>query len=184
MTTDAPDYIEPVLGWRVWLVAEAGARPQLSSVVHPTFWPARRELVAECLHRPRERLRPWRRRPSEHAAPAESCTCGIYAACGHDGLAEYLDASVGGGRAAFPALHCVIGRVSLWGRVVECERGLRASHAYPACLYLPCRDARDRSIGFVDEIALALADYGVPVELIDAGPPAEVTAAVASCTAA
>src|SRR5204862_488512 len=46
----------------------------------------------------------------------------------------------------------ILGEVVLWGHVVETEAGWRASHAYPARLYVP--DA---------EIAAALAAYSVPV---------------------
>jgi hypothetical protein len=52
----------------------------------------------------------------------------------------------------------------LWGEVVECERGFRASHAYPLRLYLPVDcTAEDR-----DDVAHALGSYGVPVELLSA----------------
>jgi hypothetical protein len=65
----------------------------------------------------------------------------------------------------------VIGRVSLWGRVVECERGWRAACAYPARLYLPL--GRHGRLSFLsgpaadaERLALALRIYGVPVELV------------------
>jgi hypothetical protein len=63
----------------------------------------------------------------------------------------------------------VIGTVSLWGRVVECTRGWRGSHAYPNRIYVPATRApywlrAERA----EEVALALTDYDVPVELLDA----------------
>ncbi len=55
--------------------------------------------------------------------------------------------------------------------MVECERGWRASHAYPARLYLPL--GGDRHLSFLpgrgadaERLALALRAYGVPVELV------------------
>ena len=36
----------------------------------------------------------------------------------------------------------VLGRVSLWGDVVECAWGWRASFAYPAQIYVPDRVSR------------------------------------------
>jgi hypothetical protein len=53
-----------------------------------------------------------------------------------------------------PAVYAV-GRVSLWGRVVEHERGYRATRAYPFDLFLP---AQHRALA----IPLA-ARYGVEV---------------------
>jgi hypothetical protein len=55
----------------------------------------------------------------------------------------------------------VIGRVSLWGLVVECERGWRAQLAYPERLFVGC-GPRAR-----DDVHIRAADalernYGVP----------------------
>ena len=79
------------------------------------------------------------------------------------------------------SVHRVIGTVSLWGRVVECTRGWRGSRAYPKKIYVPPTRApfwlrAER----VEEIALALTDYDVPVELLDAesGDPKEFVAAL------
>ena len=56
----------------------------------------------------------------------------------------------------------VIGRVSLWGRVIEGDRGFRASHAYPSHLYVPGRSLNGASDVSPEEVALALTVYGVP----------------------
>ena len=60
-----------------------------------------------------------------------------------------------------PGCLFVIGTVSLWGDVLECERGWRAAFAYPSRLFVP--------LGFpgAAEQAVGLEDYGVPVELLD-----------------
>jgi hypothetical protein len=42
----APDYIEPIVGWRTWLVVQEGERLRLRSVVYDVLWSPRRELVA------------------------------------------------------------------------------------------------------------------------------------------
>jgi hypothetical protein len=55
--------------------------------------------------------------------------------------------------------------VALWGEVVEGERGWRASHAYPTRIYVPLRAGSDHQE--VNDIALDLAVYGVPVEVLD-----------------
>jgi hypothetical protein len=160
--TLAPDYIEPVVGWRSWLVVREGEDFRLRSVLYETLWLPRKELVARCLHR---RLTiPWRKRV-EHAPPAERCPCGIYAAREPDHALAYID---GRGWADAGSVHRVIGRVSLWGRVVECERGWRASSAYPEVIYVPpTRAPFWLSVENAEVIALSLTDYKVPVELLD-----------------
>jgi hypothetical protein len=111
------------------------------------------------------------------------CRCGIYAAREPEEAATYLE-----GRTWADALsvHRVIGTVSLWGRVVECTRGWRASRAYPTAIYVPAMRApywlrAERA----EEVALALTDYAVPVQLLaaDVGSPEEVAAALGAAAA-
>ena len=66
----------------------------------------------------------------------------------------------------------LIGRVALWGDVVEGPLGWRASHAYPIELFVPASVAAQtgyRRRGYVDETMLALEEYGVPVDLVVPG---------------
>jgi hypothetical protein len=163
----APDYVEPIVGWRTWLVVCEGEGLRLRSVVYDTPWSPHNELVARCLSWQRAFSLPWRRR-SGHVPPARGCGCGIYAAKEPEEAASYLE-----GRSWADALgvHRVIGTVSLWGRVVQCRRGWRGSHAYPKKIYVPSTRApywlrAERA----EEVALALTDYDVPVELLDADP--------------
>jgi hypothetical protein len=58
-----------------------------------------------------------------------------------------------------------IGRVLLWGTVVEGERGWRASHGYPAEINLPLR--RDADATLLADLAGALVAYRCPVRVID-----------------
>jgi hypothetical protein len=176
----APDYFEPIVGWRTWLVVCESEGFRLRSVVYDTPWLPHNELIARCFHRALSF--PWRRR-SEHVPPARACACGIYAAREPKEAASYLE-----GRSWADALsvHRVIGTVSLWGRVVECTRGWRGSRAYPKRIYVPATRApywlrAERA----EEVALALTDYDVPVELLDADPrgPDELVAALDAETA-
>ena len=57
--------------------------------------------------------------------------------------------------------------MALWGTVIECERGFRASHAYPARIYVPADAGDPWRIGW-EEVAFDLCRYGVPVEPLDA----------------
>jgi hypothetical protein len=61
----------------------------------------------------------------------------------------------------------VIGRVALWGSIVEGDSGWRASCAYPAHLYVP-PGRLDRPSVDAGAIARALGSYGVPVEVLQA----------------
>ena len=161
----APDYIEPLEAWRVWKVVRVDGAYRLGSVVHGTVWPAGDELRAECL-----RVRLFRRRRRRHDAPNVDCECGVYAA----GLTQ-LDLYVAEGLRG--PLSRVVGRVALWGTVVECERGFRASHAYPARIYVP-HDAGAAWRTSWEDVALGLCAYRVPVEPLEA-PVAEAPKALA-----
>ena len=123
----APDYFEPIVGWRAWLVVVTKGGLRLASVLYPTVWTPREEVVATC-------------RPGAggagHAAPDPRCGCGIYASKQPERATDYVHGQGHGGPTGRPLLR-VLGTVSLWGRVIESEHGYRASHAYPERLYVP-----------------------------------------------
>jgi hypothetical protein len=184
----APDYAQAIAGWRVWLVAEVDGTPRLASVLYHALWPLRRELVGQCLARRRRfRFLSRRSRGEEHTAPSERCACGIYAARELSSALTYLCSGslrdlreVEGRR----VLHRVFGRVALWGRVVECDAGWRGELAYPQRLYLPERTRGGAPVKRLEALALSLADYGVPIEIVDgAGSEQELTDALRSHTA-
>lgn len=151
----APDSIEPVVGWRLWLVVDDGGFRWLESPLYPVRWSPQRALVAHCLPERRSRvLAPGPRIVPPHTAPCERCGCGVYAAAAPDALLPY----VGSGREGAAAR--VLGRVLLWGKVVECERGWRAERAYPERLYVNEPTAAE-----------GLGDYGVPVAALSTGSP-------------
>lgn len=154
----APDYAAPLVGWRTWAVAVEHGRLRLRSVVKPTLWQPRRPFAAECL-RPRL-LRCLLR----HGAPDLRCSCGVYAA-ELSVAASYFDHPLMRGA---DSVRQVIGRVALWGAVVECEQGLRGQWAYPQHLYVAVRDARGRERVDAYAVAAELEEYGVPVTLAEA----------------
>jgi hypothetical protein len=142
----APGLLETVAGWRVWRV---DPRYRLRSVLREDVWEPLRPLVAAC--------------EKAHAAPVESCGCGVYAVLRPEQARPYLV-----GRNSPEGVYRVIGRVALWGRVVECEQGWRGERAYPVRLWVPaCYEAF--------EIAFELGRYGVPVELLPALRPGAVS---------
>jgi hypothetical protein len=159
MGREAPDYAQPLEAWRVWRVVERNGELSLASVVKRTTWPPRRPFVGECLRC--RRFRDWARRRPRHEAPDGRCQCGVYATDLARAGAYLLD--------TLPAARArLLGRVALWGTVVECEHGYRAARAYPLTLYVPVDASPDRSVP-ADTLAPRLARYGVPVVLLPAG---------------
>lgn len=162
-----PDYAEALCAWRLWEVEDVEGSPRLRSLYRLSFWPVGAPLEARC---EAQRLR-LSRRP-RHAAPTETCTCGIYAA-----PFELIRRKLSLEDGLPPGCLFVIGTVSLWGAVLECERGWRAELAYPRRLFVP--------LGFpgAAERAVGLADYGVPVELLDTRSVADALDDVAELAA-
>jgi hypothetical protein len=160
-----PDFVEPLEAWRVWRVGMLQGRVVLKSLFTGTVWEPAIPLSAACTQRHRPRWRPWRLEPSEHAPPDMSCRCGIYGVQSVVAARSYLER---------PDLLCrgerVIGRVALWGTVVEGQLGWRASRAYPIELFVPAPAvvrSGFRRRAYVDEILRALEEYRVPVDVVE-----------------
>lgn len=153
----APDYLDPVVGWRAWLVVRQGRGLRLRSLIFPALWPPGDEFAAECRRRS---ILPWRRTSARHGAPAQECVCGVYASADLSAAVHYLTTPCWEG----DGLLRVVGRVALWGGVVEHDRGWRAARAYPETLYVP---HRAHLSGLAEEVADGLADYAVPVRPVE-----------------
>jgi len=106
-----PDYISPVIGWRVWRWEAA----RLTSLNGKPWHPGR-SLAAKCgagnAH-------------DAHSAPQTTCTCGIYASKSREHL-----------RGTGYERYGISGETFLWGRLVEHQFGWRAQFAYPKSLVL------------------------------------------------
>jgi hypothetical protein len=107
----APDLIEPVIGFRQWLLV----RGMLRSLHVGTPWPS-------ALHRARCAV--GRHHPTE--APAKECVCGIYA---------YYDPCPR--TASALTADFLGGAVVTWGRIEAHPTGYRARHARVIALELP-----------------------------------------------
>ena len=151
-TLVVPDQVECDYGWRAWEVKPewpSGGVPILASVFRKEqFWVPGAPMVARC-----DKAKPGK----EHEIPHEPCTCGLYAAKTREHLGtmpyQKYDAEKTG-------KYRVIGKVKLWGKVIEGHLGWRAEMGYPEKLYVPF------------EIAMTLATplaqaYGVEVELMN-----------------
>jgi hypothetical protein len=167
VSASVPDCLGAVRAWRLWEVGYVDAVPRLRSLFRIRFWPTGAPFEARCeLHK----LRLPRR--AGHAAPVDTCSCGIYAVS-----FEFMLKLADQDRLLPPGRSLAIGTVSLWGDVVECERGWRAALAYPSRLFVPlvCSGA--------EETAAGLRDYGVPVEPLQVRNITDALAAVAEVAA-
>jgi hypothetical protein len=146
-----PDYAEPLRAWRLWAVEDISGSARLRSLYQRCVWPTGAPIAAHC-HAQRFRL--WHRSP--HEAPVDTCSCGIYAVGADRIHGLWRDPEPA------PGFSLVIGTVSLWGAVVECENGWRAGYAYPREIFVPSLAPEP------DETAAELEEYGVPVEVVEA----------------
>ena len=116
---------EPIAGWRIWNVSDDAEHPRLLPAGSGVdAWEPMQAVEARCAVPSL-----LSRAGGRHVAPALGCTCGIYASRSLDVFERP--------RPAWPP-PCVVGTVSLWGTVIEHERGWRARFAYPVRLGLVC----------------------------------------------
>lgn len=131
---------EPVIGWRYWYVLTN--QVDLTSPIQATYaWPRGTRAAATC----RAHIEP---------APSQTCLCGFYAKAKR----EHLEVPAGSDQVTV-----VIGQVSLWGTVLEHEKGWRAQYAYPYALFV---QAESGMINDYEELARRLgAVYQVDAEV-------------------
>jgi hypothetical protein len=144
----APDGIEPVVGWRMWILEgnRPWSRPQVQTddslrSLNGDAWIPGKRMEAVC---------DWRsqgRSFNHREGPESKCRCGVYAFPTIDALVPML-------HAAFFRV-CILGEVSLWGKIIVHEQGYRAQYAYPKRLWVDKR-VPGRFIKVVSA-------YGVPV---------------------
>jgi hypothetical protein len=167
---------EPIDGWRVWRVTwglcglvsgptvvtrwpdgVTGNGPELRSLASDSDWVPRKENRARCDAGARL-----------HTAPAVNCFCGFWAYRDREAAEKILLFS------GQPYL--VLGRVKLWGDIVEHEHGYRAEYAYPYEIHVPYLDGARGDLEAATSLARALAArYAV-----DAHPAAITVSGVAA----
>ena len=176
-TAEAPEYASPVIGWRMWSIMPSRGGHRLASPLFRVIWPPTAELHAVCDAGGR-----WSwvgRRRCDHPVPVARCGCGLHAMVAPGHLSTYILPA-----ASAQVVRRAVGRVSLWGRVIEGACGWRAAAAFPAEIWLPQADSSGARIDDIDTIAMDLADYGVPVHVCDAMTPRRVVAMLAAAAAA
>jgi hypothetical protein len=124
--TPEQTYLEPIVAWRAWRILQfetlSGETSYRLCAVGlrgiPKVWEPRKATAAVCS-----------RYSSNHEAPWPEHDCGLYGFRSRRETESRLEswAETQRGEKAGWAL----GRVSMWGRIVECERGWRAQYAYP-----------------------------------------------------
>lgn len=158
---------EPVVAWRTWALSGSARGDGL--LLRPVIsrgrpWVPQEVAEARC------------GRHRSHHAPEYDCRCGLHASHTFDILR----------RMRSPA---VLGRVALWGRVIEHDRGYRARFAYPQRLRLTCQFCfwqhgpltvaptvvgwypRHRLVPFCEEhLAVARTLRQAPWRVLDAAP--------------
>ncbi len=126
MSELVPDLIEPIVGYRIWQVAEH-TDDELTSMNHGK-WPAGEALVAAC--RPSLGFAHRMSKSGQSPAPCQrpptpGCSCGVYA---------YRRRSQLNVEGDFWGRPIFFGAVALWGRVIRHRHGYRAQFAYPLSL--------------------------------------------------
>jgi hypothetical protein len=167
---EAPDLIEPIVGFRNWRIFRTGhARRQLSSPYFPVSW-SDPTLRATChqLRSAEDLLR------EPHAAPEPDCGCGICAYHEPTGAFSKVD------------FRGVSGVVTVWGRIEADSEGMRAEYARVEALAIYSRWSRaqreavaavadELGVDVVDlhDLGAAAGDYGepLPAALLSAGAP-------------
>lgn len=124
---EAEHQIEPVLGWRAWRLRRIEGGLRIVPTTPRSAWEPRVAIHATCSgSHTREYMVYNPELAATHRSPEPGCTCGIHAIKDPGRLAR-------AGRSA-----AVVGRVAMWGRVIEHTKGYRAEFAYPSRLRLVC----------------------------------------------
>jgi len=145
MTT--PDYISPIVGYRVWQWDVAGLKS-----LNGEAWCADRPLSALCRADARGFISGLPRFTHDSdQMPHPSCTCGIYAAKALERLRQCGYSRFG-----------VYGEVYLWGTVIEHERGWRAQYAYPKSFTL-APSVLPSSLSTIDARLRTLTAFGTDI---------------------
>jgi hypothetical protein len=149
-----PDYISPIIGYRVWKWENTGLKSLCGE-----RWHSGQSLAARC--RASVVVGPIAGRAEAvhdaHDVPQADCTCGVYAV-------KTLDHFRSAGYERF-GIH---GEVYLWGTVVEHELGWRAQFAYPKTLFLP-PDLIPSDTKEMESHLEALAAYDIDIFMLGGG---------------
>jgi hypothetical protein len=125
---EAEQSLEPILGWRAWrLLRNSTGDLRIVPSTPRAAWEPREPVRATCSGSHTRLYMVFNPElAASHHSPEPGCTCGIHSMKDAARLAR-------AGRST-----AVIGRVAMWGRVIEHSKGFRAELAYPSRLALVC----------------------------------------------
>ena len=132
-----PERIEPITAWRAWKAFNDNGW-KLKAIGSTGTWEPKKAMEAVC-----------NKNKQDHPAPGYGCECGIWSFNTLEDLVPVL--------AGYSEIK-IIGQVAIWGRVIECEKGFRSSHAYPTELWILSEEKSLEQLGYT---------YGVPVRIIE-----------------
>ena len=144
-----PDYISPIVGYRVWTWNTTGLKSLCGERWHPG-----QSLAARC--RASAILGRDKATNDVHDSPYAHCTCGVYAV---KTLHHF--------RSAGYERYGIYGEVYLWGTVVEHEFGYRARFAYPKTFVLP-PDTLPFTSAAIQARLQGLIAFGIHIFMADA----------------
>lgn len=126
-----PDSLTPITAWRAWALTQDAGEYRLKALGQHSIWLPKKKIEATCA-----------KGGTNHPAPHFSCECGVWCFKTLELLLPALEGYT------VP----ILGNVSIWGRIIETDKGFRAQYAYPKELWL--LDKNHEQIGYI---------YGVPV---------------------
>jgi hypothetical protein len=144
---------EPIQGWRAWRLHRNEEGLRIAPTTPRSDWPPGVAIKARCTGSHTRLYMVFNPElEATHRSPEPGCTCGIHAMKDPVRLAR-------GSRLAG-----VIGRVAMWGRVIEHSKGWRAEFAYPSRIRLICSWclARKRLPGTPEKV-LVIGEWLRPV---------------------
>lgn len=132
---------DPIIAYRGW---DIEGRTLTAQGYNSMKWFVRKPMVATC----------YDDEEHETNAPDGNCSCGLHAFKDLATLHQVVGSSE------------VLGRVALWGRIIEHEHGYRAEYAYPQVLFYGKHSADETTSRGVAQL-YGIDVMPVPQELID-----------------
>lgn len=170
MTERSPDFVEPVVGYRAWRLADDGELVPWTVARAGGWKPGANTAVCHLSHF-MVAMGEGSRRTPRHKPPSETCMCGLYA------LHDPRDPRIA------PGHDTALGAIVAWGDLEVHATGYRAEHACIVALALPAhcapstRQRLERAAGRYrvplvpqDRLAETAREHGAPLPAFEQLP--------------